>query len=219
VPARRIFAIITFEEVLDQGLAYLFYGIAAVFMLGLGLSVLTESNNIEGALCSLPFLGFGLTMILGLQFKIIGEGVAAGLSIYYNENTPDVEVLETSESPNSDEDSDKINNRVSQEVKEITSHDNSLGISKQGLPDGKEAPNPTQKPSRGPPKNQPKLDVNFLNENIESTEEELRLLRDMFKHAKEGGDIETKERLRNRLEDLLRRWHALKTMKNSSEEE
>ena len=218
MPDRRIFAIITFEEVLDQGLAYLFYGIAAFFMLGLGLSFLTESTNVEGALCSLPFLGFGLTMILGLQFKIIGEGVAAGLSIYYNENTPDLEVLETSESPNPDEDSNKINNHVSQEVKEITSHDNSPSIGKQGPADGKEAP-PTQKPSRGPPKNQPTLDVKFLNEKIESTEEELRLLRDMFKHAKERGDIETKERLRHRLENLLRRLHALKTMKDSSEEE
>ena len=219
MPDIRVFAEISVSDAFDRGIAYLFYGIPAFFIFGIGLAILTDSGSSEGAFCSLPFLGLGIAMTLGLQFKIIGDGVAAGLSIYYHENTPKIEVLETTKDANSDANSDKINNRVSQEVKEITSHNNSPDVGKQGSPGGKEASNPTQKPSRGPPKNQPKLDVKFLNENIESTEEELRLLRDMFKHAKNGGDIETKERLRHRLEDLLRRWNTLKTMKNSSEEE
>jgi hypothetical protein len=189
-----VFVEIPEEEAMARGLKYATYSIVIFFCWLIGfylISVFEHQDKLQGILCSLPFFLLGLVIILGLQFKIIGDGVAAGLRIYYNENTATDEV----------------------------SHHNSPDVGKRRPQGGKITQNPKAKPSRGPPKKEHKQNVKILNENIESTEEELRILRDMFKHAKDVGDNETKERLRPKLKDLLRQLKVLRSMENSPEEE
>ena len=153
------------------------------------------------------------TCAIGLQFKLIADSVAAGMVMFEQHKA-------SQENQETEQDSSKPSNMDLSQPVVATEHSSTSEqkTTKTGPPGQKTKSTSGQKPPRGPPivsmKSRKEIEIE-----ISEITEELKMLKPMYNHAIKVKDTQTKDKVRPRIEMLLKVLNDLRSDLSLHEEE
>ena len=208
--AQRKFPRITENEMFEAGGEFGIYIFTATLVSSIGffisLNMVDDDLTILCFLCNIFFIGL---CAIALQFKLIADSVAAGM-VMFEQHKSNQENQQTEQDMPEQADEElpqpvlATSNLIHSGQKE----------SKKGPPGQKTKSTGGKKPPRGPP-----IDSAKIRAEISEITEELKMLKPMYNHAINIKDTETKDKIRPKIETLLKKLTDLRSSLPAREEE
>jgi hypothetical protein len=207
--AQRKFPRLTESEMIEASGDYIIYifGVAMIASIGFVFSFSSDDDvAILCFLCNSFFIGI---CVIALQFKLIADSVAAGMVMFEQHKS-------NQENQQTEQDMPEQSDEELPQPVLATSNLTHSGQkeSKKGPTGQKTKPTGGKKPPRGPP-----IDSAKIRAEISEITEELKMLKPMYNHAINVKDTETKDKIRPRIETLLKKLTDLRSSLPAREEE